>query len=292
MAHPEDDYPEEELMDEEEQELPPGEPETFGEKLIASTPWWGISIAAHVVVLGILAMVIVLGSPFEDEDAVVVSPPRKPREMPEMEKPRDLDPNKKILDMKKSVEDPVYRKDAEESDHNETADEEEFQKAKGDSLDFVSDKPFKGKGTYDVIGGGAGGGGRYGGRLGGKKNLVARGGGGSDTEDAVLAALRWLSRHQNSDGSWNTQGYTGHCNKTLPNGKSYGGGKCSPNPGDDDFDSGNTALSLLTFLGAGYSHLSKDTYVGISFGDFLRMGLQWIMQNRDREGCVGSRNDK
>ena len=69
---------------------------------------------------------------------------------------RDLDPNKKILDMEKSVEDPVYRKDAVESDHNETADEEEFQKAKGDSLDFVSDKPFQGKGTYDVIGGGGG----------------------------------------------------------------------------------------------------------------------------------------
>ncbi len=41
---------------------------------------------------------------------------------------------------------------------------------------------------YDVIGGGAGGGGRYGSRLGGKRNLVARGGGGGDTERAVLRA--------------------------------------------------------------------------------------------------------
>jgi hypothetical protein len=49
-----------------------------------------------------------------------------------------------------------------DSDHNETADEENFQKvAKGDSLDFVSDKPFKGKGTYDTIGGLAGAGGKF-----------------------------------------------------------------------------------------------------------------------------------
>jgi hypothetical protein len=47
-----------------------------------------------------------------------------------------------------------------DADHNETADEEEFQVVKSDSLDFVSGKPFKGKGTYDVIGGGGGGAGR------------------------------------------------------------------------------------------------------------------------------------
>ena len=40
--------PEEEEYYEEEEgldELPPGEPETFGEKLVAATPWWGISVA-------------------------------------------------------------------------------------------------------------------------------------------------------------------------------------------------------------------------------------------------------
>ena len=281
-------YEEDEMMDE-EGELPPGDPQTFGEKVLAATPWWGISVGVHTVVALILTYLVVLGNPFNDDDAVVVSPPRKPRVMPEMEKPPDLDPNKKILDMDKSVDDPVFRKDAEESDHNETADEEEFEKAKGDSFDFVSDKPFKGKGTYDVIGGGAGGGGRYGGRLGGKRNLVARGGGGSDTEDAVLMALKWLSRHQNSDGSWSVVGFTGQCNRRLPSGKTYGGGKCSPNPGHDDFDAGVTGLSLLAFLGAGYSHLSKDTYDGISFGDVVRKGLQWMMQHQDPEGCIGSR---
>jgi hypothetical protein len=54
-----------------------------------------------------------------------------------------------------------------ENVHSETPDD--FKKAKGESLDFVSDKPFQGKGTYDVIGGAGGGGGRYGNRMGGKE---------------------------------------------------------------------------------------------------------------------------
>ncbi len=274
------------VEDIETRELPPGEPETATEKLVQHTPWWAVSTGIHVVfalLIGLLWAVQAKG----DEEAVVVSPPRKPRPVPDLEKPRDLDPNKKILDMKKSVEDPVFRKDFEESDHNETADEEEFMKAKGDSLDFVSDKPFKGKGTYDTIGVGGGGGGHYGGRLGGKKNLVARGGGGGETEDAVLAALKWLSRHQAADGSWKTQGYIGECKKVA---KYAQGGTCSPNPGHDDFDAGNTSLAMLAFLGAGYSHLSKDTYDGICFGDVVRKGLQWMMSHQDPEGCIGSRN--
>lgn len=282
---PEDQAPEE-MEEQGLEELPAGEPQTFTDKLIAKTPWWAISTGLHVVVALVLAYLVVIGGPPVEEEAVVVATARKPRPIPEMEKPKDLDPNKKILDMKKSVEDPVYKKNAEESDHNETADDEEFMKAKGDSLDFVSDKPFKGKGTYDVLGAGGGGGGRYGGRLGGKRNLVARGGGGGDTEDAVLAALKWLSRHQNADGSWNVTGYHNNCGKVNP---SKYPGRCTPNPGHEDFDTGVTGLSLLAFLGAGYSHLSKDTHDGICFGDVVRKGIQWMMSHQDPEGCVGPR---
>ncbi|MBI2931822.1 MAG: terpene cyclase/mutase family protein [Planctomycetes bacterium] len=278
---PNDDVPEEQVV---ETELPPGEPETFTDKLIAKTPWWAMSTGIHVVLALLMAWLVVIGSPPDDDDAVVVAPPRKPRVIPDMEKPPDL-PNEKVLDMKKSTEDPVFKKE-EEADHNETEDNEEFQKAKGDSLDFVSDKPFKGKGTYDTIGTGGGGGGRYGGRLGGKRNLVNKGGGGGDTEDAVLSALKWLARHQNEDGSWSVQNYTNRCNR-LP--KYASGGKCSPNPGQEDFNTGVTGLSILAFLGAGYSHLSKDTHDGICFGDVVKRGLQWLMNHQDPEGCIGPR---
>ena len=36
---------------------------------------------------------------------------------------------------------------------------------------------------------------------------------------------------------------------------------------DEDFDAGNTGLAMLAFLGAGFSHLSKDIHDGIRFGD-------------------------
>ncbi len=97
--------------------------------------------------------------------------------------------------------------------------------------------------------------------------------------DAVQIALRWLARHQNPDGSWSVTGYTARCEKA-----------CLPNPGTDDHDAGVTGLSLLAFLGAGYSHLSTDVHDGIRFGDVVRKALQWIMARQDAEGCIGPRS--
>ncbi len=161
---------------------------------------------------------------------------------------------------------------------DEIEDAEDFDTMKGDSLEFNTDKPFKGKGLNDAIGTGGGAGGRYGGRLGGKKNLVARGGGGADTEDTVLAALKWLARHQNPDGSWSVTKFD--C------------GKCAPNLGEEAQQAGVTGLALLAFLGAGYSHLSKDKYDGIGFGDVVRKALQWFMSHQDPEGCIGGRDSE
>ncbi len=137
---------EEQIEGEEELDLPPGEPQTFGEKVMAATPWWGISTGSHIVVVLILAYLIVLGQPPREDDMAVISPPRQIREVPEMEDPPDIQ-NKKKLDIDKAVEDPVFKKDAEEADHNETEDDEEFENSKRDTIDFVTDKPFQGKGT-------------------------------------------------------------------------------------------------------------------------------------------------
>jgi hypothetical protein len=124
-------------------------------------------------------------------------------------------------------------------------------------------------------------------RLGGRRNRVAIAGGGGDTEDAVLAALKWLSRHPSADGSWSARDYGDRCNR-LP--KYAGGAKCAPASGDSDFDAGVTGLALLAFLGSGYSQLSLDTYDGICFGDVVRKGLAWIVSKQDPDGCIGSRN--
>jgi Ca-activated chloride channel family protein len=257
-------------------------------KSIDRIPQWALSTGLHVFLALLVGFFWVVGAPPVEETVVVGRALKLPP--PEMERPRDLDPNKKILDMERSVEDPVYRRETEQADHAEMVEMEEFHRARGDSVDFVSDKPFKGRATCDVIARGGGGGGRYGTRFGGQKALSALGGGGgSRTEEAVLAALQWLSRHQAPDGSWKTTGYLDECRKVA---KFAGSPECAPNPGSAEYDAGNSGLALLSFLGAGYSHLSKDTYDGIRFGDVVRKGLQWMLQHQDTDGCVGERNSK
>jgi hypothetical protein len=99
----------------------------------------------------------------------------------------------------------------------------------------------------------------------------------------VLAGLRWLARHQDSDGSWSPDAYHSNCGKVKP--EKYTG-KCDGD-GYGEFRSGLTGLCLLAFLGAGYTHLSKDTYDGISFGDVVKKGLQYLMSKQDGEGYIG-----
>jgi hypothetical protein len=137
-------------------------------------------------------------------------------------------------------------------------------------LEKAGDRVFRGLGVYETIGGGGGGGGRYGTRMGGRKMLVAVGGGGGATEDAVLASLdKGLARLQKPDGSWSS---TWVCESGTLN------------------DVGATSLALLGWLGAGYSHLSKDVHGGICFGDVVRKALQWLMARQDPSGVVGARD--
>jgi len=131
-------------------------------------------------------------------------------------------------------------------------------------------------------------GGKFAGRFGQRENLVARGGGTRATESCVLAALKWLARHQNPGGSWGAQSFTDLCV----------GGKCA-GTGDPSYDTGLTGLALLAFLGAGYSHLSRDEYPDpllpgstLKFGIVVKNGLKWLMSKQDPEGCIGDRGTK
>jgi hypothetical protein len=117
-------------------------------------------------------------------------------------------------------------------------------------LDFLSDRPFRGVRAYDAAGG----------RHGGWRRPVVVGGGASATTDAVqLLCLRWLAKNQKADGSWES--------------------------GEPDLETAVTATSLLAFLGAGYSHLSKETYDEICYGDVVRKSLQFLIGRQDAGGA-------
>jgi hypothetical protein len=267
-------------------------------RAILVTPWWLISVGLHVLLLLIMSFIYMerLLAVYEGEVTLTIHRAEQPV-LNDFERPRDVFERKGIPkdEAGPPTEEPaIFFPEAKESDHNESADNEDYHQMKGDSKEFLSyikgdAGGFRGRqdsktpGVYDTmgVGPGGGGGGRYGGRFGGRENLVARGGGTYATEGAVLAGLRWLARHQAEDGHWGARSFQEQCGKIIE-------GKCAGN-GHEDNDVGVTGLALLAFLGAGYTHLSRDVYDGICFGTVVKKGNQWLIQNQDAEGCVGPR---
>ena len=76
--------------------------------------------------------------------------------------------------------------------------------------------------------------------------------GSTETEKAVLAALRWLKANQEADGSW----------------------KCGRNP------PAGAALAVLAFLGHG------ETPDSAEFGQTVSKGLEYLARHVDRDGLV------
>ena len=89
-----------------------------------------------------------------------------------------------------------------------------------------------------------------------------RGGPGGGSEEAVLRALRWLKKHQNSDGSWIAT--------------SGGGGEVTWGAGP--IASGMTGLGLLTFLAHGETPASEE------FGMTVEGAIRYLMGNQKGDG--------
>ena len=102
------------------------------------------------------------------------------------------------------------------------------------------------------------GGGLEGRKAAARSGLLASRGGNDRSEAAVERGLRWLRAHQNADGSW-------HCDHT----KGPCQGLCR-NPGTDTTTTGSTALVLLAFLGAGYTHVDGE------YQDTVKRGLYYL----------------
>jgi len=92
-------------------------------------------------------------------------------------------------------------------------------------------------------------------------------GGGPGANAYVLRALRWLKKHQESDGSWRCES----------------GGKQ-----DGRHSTGNapamTGLGLLTFLAHG------DTPVSAEFGETVERAMRWLVENQQADGRFKGRD--
>jgi len=92
-------------------------------------------------------------------------------------------------------------------------------------------------------------------------------GGTTVTEAAVARALRWISRHQNPDGSFSLHAF----NRTADcQGQCDGVGTPS--------DVAGTALALLPMLGAGQTHRQGE------YGTVVRVALEWLLARQKKNG--------
>jgi hypothetical protein len=121
-------------------------------------------------------------------------------------------------------------------------------------------------------------------RLDPDRSALARKAGASDaSEQAVERALDWLARHQDADGRWNAgtvknaEGvstpeqfdFTVHC----PPGETCAGACFYAQA-----DTATTGLSLLAYLGAGYTHIDGK------YTDAVYKGLQFLLGEQKRDG--------
>jgi hypothetical protein len=101
-----------------------------------------------------------------------------------------------------------------------------------------------------------------------RKAMVGGYGGTKASERAVAAALNWLARHQNPDGSWSLNGFAQYCQ----------GDPCTDG-GSAKSDVAATAMGLLPFLAAGQTHQSKGPY-----RQTIGAGFDWMIRKMKRDG--------
>lgn len=101
-----------------------------------------------------------------------------------------------------------------------------------------------------------------------RKAMVGGYGGTKASERAVAAALNWLARHQNADGSWNLGEFSQTCK----------GNPCT-GPGATKADTAATAMALLPFLAAGQTHQTKGPY-----RQTIQQGIRWLVAHQKQDG--------
>jgi len=98
-----------------------------------------------------------------------------------------------------------------------------------------------------------------------RKEIAKEMGGSDKTEQAVERGLSWLAKAQSDDGRWDVDGF-----KTLA--KNGGAGDRS----EDDV--ALTGLCLLSYLGAGYTHVKGD------YKETVRKAVNWLIVGQKEDG--------
>ncbi|MCA9023467.1 MAG: terpene cyclase/mutase family protein, partial [Planctomycetaceae bacterium] len=107
-----------------------------------------------------------------------------------------------------------------------------------------------------------------------RKEIAQKFGGTEESERAVESSLKWLANHQERGGYWDAD--------------RFGAGKVKIDEQGIDrrnagvqADAGLTALSILAFLGAGYTQ-EEGLYA-----DNLNRAIQWMIKQQNSNGFLG-----
>lgn len=279
MTEYEDDPIEEEEL--EDGELPAGEPDTAGEKIARSAPWWLISIGFHTLIILIMLFIVAFLPIDLIPEAFIMNTIGKPNFELQSNIVNPESSASKISENEKEIE---------KTEKTETKEDKptEFEKKEVSKIEDMKFTPTNSKSSFKetVKSGGAKSLGLLNNRMGPmKSNSLKHGGGNTTTEKTVSSALNWLARHQNPDGSWSIEGCTKNCGK---HGKT---GNCDPAGGDSEYDVGATGLALLCFLGEGYYpggryDPSKDPFnrEKINYDEVCKIGLKFLMKCEEPMG--------
>ncbi len=90
-----------------------------------------------------------------------------------------------------------------------------------------------------------------------RAELVRIGGGTAESEDAVERGLRWIMSQQRDDGSFSFRQLRGGCS----------------NPGTESSTTAATAICMLPYLGAGYTHKEGP------YRDVVRRGMYYLVRS-------------
>lgn len=112
-----------------------------------------------------------------------------------------------------------------------------------------------------------------------RREAAARYGGTQESEAAVELSLRWLASHQATDGRWDAEDHGAGQVKTDEQG-------VDRNFAGRDADTGLTALVVLSFLGAGYTHEHGRYAIEVDHA------LDWLIRQQGSDGnlCGGARH--
>jgi hypothetical protein len=165
------------------------ESEEFGDLIYAqvkNAPWVGLSLLAHGVVFGILAMWPSDAADDGRAEHMIAMSQNDDKVVLEEEEPPDVPENRPVEEPDR-VQDDVVLDEAKLDDHVETDDDQPTEESLGEPDQFAR-SPFDSASNNALIGIGGNAGGAFGGRSGGHRNLNA-GTGGRRHEVVVESAL-------------------------------------------------------------------------------------------------------